>query len=410
MIPLRNWMSRPSAMPGEPGPSLPLCFVVNDEPATNRLIASVMQSAGVETGLFPNTPSFFEGLAQRTPDVIFFDVTPDTKEAIDAMFALGEQCYRGPVQLISSHGLPLAESVRHIGERQALKMLPVLKKPLDEPALRKLVREHKLEAARPATSIDLNEALDEGWVEFWLQPKINLRRKQVVGVESFARVRHPVHGVLAPGAFIPGASEGSLTRLNERVLVSALTASANLSKLGANLRLANNVSMAALQTLPIANIIREFRPEGQRWAGLIFDVTEDQIATDPKLVQDIMGELEPLGVKLAIDDFGRGQLSLGRLKGLSFAELKLDRTFVRDCATDASHAAICKSVIDLAHNFGGAAVAIGCEKGADVLALNEMGCDIGQGYLFGQPMPEAQLFALLRERAAQQKSAGRSRQ
>ncbi len=98
--------------------------------------------------------------------------------------------------------------------------------------------------------------------------------------------------------------------------------------------------------------------------------------------------MQHLNVKLAIDDFGRGYSSLVRLKELPFAELKLDRAFVTDCGTDKVNAPLCKTVIDLAHNFGSVAVAIGIEKASDALALVSMGCDYGQGFLLGQPMPE----------------------
>src|SRR5207247_9006031 len=104
----------------------------------------------------------------------------------------------------------------------------------------------------------------------------------------------------------------------------------------------------------------------------------------------------------AIDDFVRGYSSLARLKELPFAELKLDRTFVVDCGSDKVNAPLCKTVIDLAHNFGSAAVAIGIEKSSDALALTSMGCDIGQGFLLGEPMPEERFASLLRPRAAMQ--------
>ena len=112
-----------------------------------------------------------------------------------------------------------------------------------------------------------------------------------------------------------------------------------------------------------------------------------------------------MNVKLAIDNFGRGYSSLARLKALPFAELKLDPTFVTDCGTDRVNAPLCKTVIDLAHNFGSLAVAIGIEKASDALALTSMGCDIGQGFLLGQPMPEERFVSLLRQRAAGQGKA-----
>ena len=83
-------------------------------------------------------------------------------------------------------------------------------------------------------------------------------------------------------------------------------------------------------------------------------------------------------------------------------ELKLGRTFVHNCGTDKVNAPICKTIIDLAHNFGSVAVAIGIEKAADALALASMGCDLGQGFLLGQPMPQERFMSLLRQRTAGQ--------
>jgi len=91
--------------------------------------------------------------------------------------------------------------------------------------------------------------------------------------------------------------------------------------------------------------------------------------------------------------------SLAKLGELPFAELKLDRAFVTDCGSDKVNAPLCKTVIDLAHNFGSAAVAVGIEKASDALALVSMGCDYGQGFLLGQPMPEERFISLLRQRA-----------
>jgi EAL domain-containing protein (putative c-di-GMP-specific phosphodiesterase class I) len=107
-------------------------------------------------------------------------------------------------------------------------------------------------------------------------------------------------------------------------------------------------------------------------------------------------------VRLAIDNFGRAFSSLAKVEELPFEELKLDRSFVADCGTDKVNAPLCKSVIDLAHNFGRYVVAVGIEKAADALALVSMGCDYGQGFLLGQPMPEERFISLLRQRAATQ--------
>src|SRR5205085_597769 len=196
-----------------------------------------------------------------------------------------------------------------------------------------------------------------------------------------------------------------LVALSELALVSSLKAAAGFFKIGISLRVAVNVPVNALVKLSIPDIVRTHRPAIDNWPGLIIDITEEQIVTDLALAADLAKKLAHLNVRLAIDDFGRGYSSLARLKELPFSELKLDRTFVADCGTDKVNAPLCKTVIDLAHNFGSAAVAVGIEKASDALALTSMGCDMGQGFLLGQPMPGERLMSLLRQRAAGQTRA-----
>jgi EAL domain-containing protein (putative c-di-GMP-specific phosphodiesterase class I) len=163
--------------------------------------------------------------------------------------------------------------------------------------------------------------------------------------------------------------------------------------------MAVNIPVNALVKLAIADIVQTYSPQFEKWPGLIIDVSEEQILPNLALAIDLTKRLLHLNVKLAIDDFGRGYSSLARLKESPFAELKLDRNFVTDCGTDEVNAPLCRTVIDLAHNFGAVAAAIGIEKASDALALVSMGCDVGQGFLLGQPMPEERFVSLLRQRA-----------
>lgn len=383
-----------------PGNATPVCYIVDSEDSNRHFMSLVLQGHGIETGLFSTAQALREGLARKSPDLIFLDVPIEAASAVDAVHAMGEQKYRGPLQLMSSRGTAVVESVRQVAGRYALTMPPMLKKPVDRPTLIRVVHEQKLDLPTVTTQqASLEEALRGGWVEFWYQPKIDLRRKQLAGVESFARVRHPQHGMVSPASFMNGADEKSLVALAEASIINALKTSLNFVKLGIKLRLAVNVSMAALMKLPIRDMVREFRQKTEAWPGLIFDVTEDQIAIDPTAVNEVMASVSPYGIKLAIDDYGRGFLPLARLNEVPFIELKVDRSFVNDCAINKNHAAMCKSVIDLAHNFGSTAVAVGVEKPSDAIALSGMGCDLGQGFLFAQPMAEDRFLTMLRQRA-----------
>jgi EAL domain-containing protein (putative c-di-GMP-specific phosphodiesterase class I) len=397
----------PSAAPivaNEPGGTrTPLCFVIDGDRSIRHFLSLILHGAGIDIQEFADGQGLRRALSRRAPELIFLDIPLESAEAIACVAALGNDGYRGRLQLMSSRGSAVLAHVKSIGEQQRLQMLPVLGKPFETNAIPKLLEDLKL--GRPpalAGRVDLHEALANEWIEFWYQPKIDLRKKQLVGVEALARARHPTLGTLLPSAFMPGAEEADLLALSELALSEALTAAAGFAKLGVNLRMAVNLPMSALVKLAIADVVESFRPRFEKWPGLIIDVTEEQIVTDLALASDITKRLRHLDVQLAIDEFGRGYSSLVRLKELPFAELKLDRAFVTDCATDKVNAPLCKTVINLAHNFGSVAVAIGIEKASDALALVSMGCDYGQGFLLGQPMPEERFASLLRQRAGGQ--------
>jgi EAL domain-containing protein (putative c-di-GMP-specific phosphodiesterase class I) len=382
---------------------VPRCFVVDEEPSIRHFLSLVLHGSGIDTEEFADGNAFREAMAQRAPDLVFLDIPLDSKDSIESVIALGRGRFSGSIQLMSSRGLAVLEHVKSIGEQHKLNVLPALKKPFDTSTIVEIIRALKLgDPPTVAARVGLDETLKNGWLEFWHQPKVDLRRKQLAGAELFARARHPHFGVITPDAFLPGAKNAELLALAEQALISALKAGLNFSKLGVNLRLSLNMAVDALTKLSIADIVRSHRPQLDSWPGLMIDVTEDEIVSDLALATEIAKKLSHLNIKLAIDDFGRGYSSLARIKELPFAELKLDQAFVTDCGSDKVNAPVCKTVIDLAHNFGSAAVAIGIEKAADALALTSMGCDYGQGFLLGQPMPEERFLSLLRQRAAAQ--------
>jgi EAL domain-containing protein (putative c-di-GMP-specific phosphodiesterase class I) len=256
-------------------------------------------------------------------------------------------------------------------------------------------------SAEPRPRIAIAEALNQHWFEIWYQPKIDLKRKCLAGAEALARIRHPEHGVLLPGSFVAEVDGDSIGELAQQALLATLTDWSMFEDAGFNLHLAVNVPASALSRLPIPAIVAEYRPQSPRWPGLIVEVTEDQIVRDKAPIAEIAAQFRGSNISIAIDDFGAGYSSFSSLRNLPFAELKIDRSFVRGCATDAANAAICQTAIDLAHRFGSAAVAEDVESQADLLALMAMGCDFGQGAIIGPAMPKEQFLDMLRQRMSQ---------
>jgi EAL domain-containing protein (putative c-di-GMP-specific phosphodiesterase class I) len=244
--------------------------------------------------------------------------------------------------------------------------------------------------------VGLADILDRGWLELFYQPKIELKTKRLVGAEGLVRARHPTQGLLNPGVFLPGASESDMLRLTERVIITALQDWQACAAAGIPLKLSVNVPVSALVKLPIPGILRQWRPRTSTWPGLILEVTEDEIIHDLKIANEVADALREFNCTLALDDFGAGYSSLARLRQLPFSELKIDRSYVINCHVDRVNAGLCETIVELARRFGLKTVAEGIETPHESHKLQGIGCDIGQGYLFGKPMPKAQLIGIIR--------------
>ncbi len=229
------------------------------------------------------------------------------------MAALGARGFRGAVQLTSSRGAAVLDHVKGIGVERKLTMLPVLKKPYETEAVVKIIQDLKLGMPTATARIELEQALANNWIEFWYQPKIDLRKKQLAGAEAYARARHPQHGVLLPSAFMPDAAETSVIKLSELALASALKTGVIFSKLGVNIPLTVNIQPSALAKVPIGDMVKVHRPSADNWPGLIVDMREEDIIFSLAVAVEISKRLEPHNVRLAIDEFGAGYAALARL-------------------------------------------------------------------------------------------------
>jgi EAL domain-containing protein (putative c-di-GMP-specific phosphodiesterase class I) len=133
---------------------------------------------------------------------------------------------------------------------------------------------------------------------------------------------------------------------------------------------------------------------------LIIEVTETALLTDPGRAAKVLGELASAGVNISLDDFGRGQTSLGYLSALPVDELKIDKGFVMDMLENPAHAAIVRSIVDLGHNLHLRVVGEGVENEETFEALRETGCDIAQGFLLARPMTAEKMVGWLADSLA----------
>lgn len=378
--------------------------MVDEESSIRQFISLILHGLGIDTIELTDGAALRAVRTPRPPDLIFHDISLDSADAIELLLRLSRRNYDGPVQLMSRRGAAVLEHVNKVGIQHKLNMLPVLKKPFGGDAIIKIVQELKLGLSlAAAASANLEDAITKKWIEFWYQPVIDLRRRRLVGAEMYARIRHPEAGIILPGGFIAGGSPAAIQELAEMAFASALKAGSKYSKLGINLPINVNIPIGVLEKLPIDRLVLDQYSHATNWPGIVVDIAEDQIIANLGLAVELAKKLARVNVKIAIDNFGKGYSALTKLTELPFAQIKLDRSFIVNCGTDTVNAPLCKTMIDLAHNFGQIAVAIGIESAADASALLAMGCDYGQGFLLGQPMPEEHFAALLRQRGVKAK-------
>ncbi len=386
-----------SSQPATAGASQSLCFVVDTDFGYLQGFSKSLRGLGVNTVELVNSTRLGESVENLNPEIVFLSVSAsDPYDCMRALLALKDCRFGGRVQIFGKCEPAFLEAFRKVGSDAALNMLPVLQKPIDFSTVRKVIREQKLKAeAVSSPDLSLKKALDNNWICFLYQPQVDLKDKTVVSAEAFVRVVHPQRGLLPPASFMGGAAEEDLTALATKAIVNAVETSARFFNAGVFLKFAINVNVETLAKLPVALLVEKFRPADEQWPGVILDVTETQVLTKVALVKSRLGGLQQAGVSLALDNFGRGNSSLSMFRELPFCDIKIDRSFVQACSRQKSDLALCKTMIELAHNFSSKATAVGIETNEDAQVLARLGCDTGQGYLFGKPMTEQELMGMI---------------
>ncbi len=254
--------------------------------------------------------------------------------------------------------------------------------------------------ARLRLKAQLRQALHSDQLLVYYQPQADLATRSIRGVEALVRWRHPTRGVLAAGEFIQTAEQsGIITELGRFVLATALGQWREWRQEGLTLDVAVNLSTIDLLDLSLPGSITDLLIEyGMPAEYLVLEITERTLLHDELQARKVLRQLDRIGVRLAIDDYGTGYSSLAMLRRLPVQQVKIDRSFVSGIPGDRENDEIVRSTVQLAHILGATVVAEGVEKAAELDRLGAHGCDIAQGYLIGHPLPADQLGALLRAR------------
>jgi diguanylate cyclase (GGDEF)-like protein len=270
---------------------------------------------------------------------------------------------------------------------------------------------HEAAKQRVHLAAELRTALVSGQLELEYQPIVDLRTGGIAGAEALIRWRHPVHGLLAPEAFLGAAEEGGLTvEIGHWVLRNAI-AQTGRWKTAPGLPPAFsthiNLAPADLHHVDLAPYIEGLLAEHQLAPRQIaIEMTETAIMRGGPEVAATMRSLSELGVPIEIDDFGTGYSSIRYLRDLPASQAKIDKSLIDGLATDSQQEQFVAAILQLIHSAGLAAVAEGIEHPGQAEKLRRLNCEFGQGYFFSRPLPAPAMTALLGRQSSGKVSTG----
>lgn len=290
------------------------------------------------------------------------------------------------IALFPEHGVDVEELTRHADVSMYVSKLthtPVV-----------YAEEHKRDSlSRLQLISELRDALAGRQLAVEYQPQASAATGETVKVEALVRWHHPERGLLSPDAFVPLAEQTGLIRsLTHFVLDSALEQCHRWNAAGRRVAIAVNVTGRELIDLAfpaeVAELLAKWNVEPEL---LELEITETTIMADAARAIAVLTELRQLGIRIAVDDFGSGESSFSYLRRLPIDVLKVDKSYVLAMLESREDHALVRSAIELGHNLGLEVVAEGVETAEVRTLLEELGCDVLQGFHIGRPQPEHQL-------------------
>ena len=236
---------------------------------------------------------------------------------------------------------------------------------------------------------DLAQAIDDGALELYFQPKFEIATRRPCGAEALLRWNSEKHGPVSPGVFVPLATEiGLMQELTRFVFMTGIRNAAEWPDIGHRLGLAVNLEATSLQHAETVDILSN---AVSIWGGdncdLTVEVTESTLVTDSDSNFQRLSALRSAGIGVAIDDFGTGYSSLSYFRTIPATEIKIDQSFTSNMLESKRDRHLVEAIIWLAHQFDMTVVAEGVQTSAEIKLLTALKCDVIQGFYFSEALP-----------------------
>ncbi len=300
--------------------------------------------------------------------------------------------FSGKVMLFGGRSSPALTRAHERGERLGLTMLAPLGTPFREGDLGQILGGFLPIAPAPDIGVDVDEALNNGWLELWYQPKIDARSLTLKGAEAQVRVRHPTWGLVRPAYYIPADGDPYYHALSQFAIMHAMADWMRFAAGGNRIDISVNLPSPVLEDPDfIAHVFGKL-PPGAAEGGLLIATDCAGALADAALVRKAIAQLAFHRIGIALDAIGPEGATLVGRRDLPVVEMKVARAFVSGCGKDRIRQAVCAHLVAAARENGARAVAGGVADNADFMTLRALGFDLVQGPLFAKPMPANKLM------------------
>ncbi|GAB4351891.1 MAG: EAL domain-containing response regulator [Gammaproteobacteria bacterium] len=380
-------------------------YLIDDEPELLALLTDIVKMEGLTPKGFDRANLFFQQADALEPGALLvLDLHMPEMDGIEVMRRLAEMPQPPALILISGHDRGVLHAAEKLGKAHKLDIIASLNKPVPTDHFRHLLKDHvsgltaeQIRASHPVerdVSIsELHDAIHNDQLTLHYQPQYEIASRTLSGVEALVRWHHPEQGLIYPDRFIQLAEEtGWMGAITHWVIDRAVRQEQQWQNANLPINVSVNISAMDITSLTLPEQLGELLTANLLDpTRLTLEVTESALMGELVTSLDILTRLRLRGVGLSIDDFGTGYSSLSQLHRVPFTELKIDRSFVSNMTEDKEARAIVKTCIMLGHELNMQVVAEGVETEEHLALLSEMGCDRGQGYLFGKPVPPEQI-------------------
>lgn len=379
--------------------------VVDDEPDMAQLICDISIQAGLHAHQYNHADEFIKEYASDA-DIIVLDLMMPDIDGIELIRFLADKKSSAQILLISGIDSGVLHSAQKLAIEKGLNIIGSLSKPFRIDELSNLLSQIVVKPGPTAAKIDLlpmeledlKRACQNNEFIVYYQPQIDLASKKVISTEALVRWNHPQYGLILPGQFIDMIEQHNLIEfLTWSVLEQVINQSGQWRKQGIDLRTSVNMSAKMLKDLDLPDKLADLiKSNGMDPSHIILEITETALMDEIGMSLDILTRLRLKNFRLSIDDFGSGYSSMVQLHRAPFSEIKIDQSFIFDMEKEKEAQAIVETIIMLAHKLSMQAIAEGVETENVMNMLQDVGCDLIQGYYIARPMPGDNFMAWLK--------------